>query len=116
MARYLAELYLSKTGSDGLRETAARARSAAEELSREGTPVRFARGLQHRLGSGRLVEVEAHLVVGEEERPHVGRGFPSSASSRRSRSPPPTLRRRLRGRLELPAGLLDLAERRVDMP
>ena len=45
MARYLAELYLSKTGSDGLREAAARARSAAEELSREGTAVRYVRAL-----------------------------------------------------------------------
>ena len=45
MARYLAELYLSKTGSDGLREAAARARSAAEELSREGRPVRYVRAL-----------------------------------------------------------------------
>ena len=45
MARYLAELYLPKTGSDGLRETAAQARSAAEELSREGKPVRYVRAL-----------------------------------------------------------------------
>ena len=45
MARYLAELYLSRTGSDGLRETAARARSAAEELSREGRPVRYLRAI-----------------------------------------------------------------------
>ena len=45
MARYLAELYLSKTGSDGLREAAARARSAADELSREGMPVRYVRAI-----------------------------------------------------------------------
>ncbi|MGH3042341.1 MAG: hypothetical protein ACRDNG_11510 [Gaiellaceae bacterium] len=45
MARYLAELYLSKTGSDGLRETAGRARSAAEELTREGIHVRYVRAL-----------------------------------------------------------------------
>jgi len=45
MARYLAELYLPKTGSDGLREAAARARSAAEELSREGRPVRYVRAI-----------------------------------------------------------------------
>ncbi len=45
MARYLAELYLSKTGSDGLREAAVRARSAAEELSQEGRPVRYVRAI-----------------------------------------------------------------------
>ena len=45
MARYLAELYLPKTGSDGLRETAARARWAALELTREGVPVRHLRAL-----------------------------------------------------------------------
>jgi len=45
MARYLAELYLSKTGSDGLREAAARARSAAQELTLEGIPVRYVRAL-----------------------------------------------------------------------
>lgn len=45
MARYLVELYLPKVGSDGLREAAVRARSAAEELSRQGTPVRYVRAL-----------------------------------------------------------------------
>jgi hypothetical protein len=45
MARYLAELYLPKVSSDGLRQAAVRARSAAEELSREGTPVRYVRAL-----------------------------------------------------------------------
>jgi hypothetical protein len=45
MARYLAELYLPQTGSDGLREAVARARSAAQELTREGAPVRYLRSI-----------------------------------------------------------------------
>jgi mono/diheme cytochrome c family protein len=45
MARYLAELYLSRTSSGGLREAAARARSAAEDMTHEGTPVRYLRAI-----------------------------------------------------------------------
>jgi len=45
MARYLAELYLSHAGSSGLRDAASRARAAAEELNREGTPIRYLRAL-----------------------------------------------------------------------
>ena len=45
MTRYLAELYLSKAQSGGVRDTAERARTAAEELTRQGTPVRYLRAL-----------------------------------------------------------------------
>jgi hypothetical protein len=45
MSRYLAELYLPKTSPDDLREIAVRARAAAEEMTREGTPVRYLRAL-----------------------------------------------------------------------
>jgi mono/diheme cytochrome c family protein len=45
MARYLAELYLSRTNSDGLREAAVRARSAADDMTHEGTPVRYLRAI-----------------------------------------------------------------------
>jgi hypothetical protein len=45
MSRYLAELYLPKTRFDDLREIAVRARSAAEEMTLEGTPVRYLRAL-----------------------------------------------------------------------
>lgn len=45
MSRYLAELYLPRTQSDDLREAAVRACSAAEAMTREGTPVRYLRAL-----------------------------------------------------------------------
>jgi hypothetical protein len=45
VSRYLAELYLPKTSSDDLRAIAVRARSAAEEMTLEGTPVRYLRAL-----------------------------------------------------------------------
>jgi hypothetical protein len=43
MATYLAELYLSHAGSLGLRDDALRARGAADELNRQGTPIRYVR-------------------------------------------------------------------------
>jgi hypothetical protein len=45
MPRYLAELYLPRTGSEGLPEAAVRARSAADEMTREGTPIRYLRAI-----------------------------------------------------------------------
>jgi len=45
VARYLVELYLSRSGAGGLDHAAARARAAAEELSREGVPVRCLRSI-----------------------------------------------------------------------
>lgn len=45
MSRYLAELYLPQSRSGDLREAAVRARSAAEAMTREGTPVRYLRAL-----------------------------------------------------------------------
>jgi Protein of unknown function (DUF4242) len=45
MTRYLAELYLPKAESGGVRDAAERARAAAEDLTREGTPVRYLRAL-----------------------------------------------------------------------
>ena len=45
MARYLVELYLSRTGAGGLDEAAARARAAATELTCEGVPVRYLRSI-----------------------------------------------------------------------
>ena len=45
MSRYLAELYLSKSDSRGLHEAADRARSAAEAMTCEGTPIRYLRAI-----------------------------------------------------------------------
>ena len=45
MTRYLAELYLPKAGTGEVRSAAERARAAAEELSRQGTRVRYVRAL-----------------------------------------------------------------------
>ncbi len=45
MATYLAELYLSHAGSVELRHAATRARAAAAELNRQGTPIRYVRAL-----------------------------------------------------------------------
>ena len=43
MTTFLAELYLSRAGSGELRGAALRARSAAETMTREGTPIRYVR-------------------------------------------------------------------------
>lgn len=45
MPRYLAELYLPRAGRSGLRDAAARARSATEAMTREGTPIRYLRAI-----------------------------------------------------------------------
>lgn len=45
MERYLVELYLTRAGADGLRDAARRARAAAEEMTREGTPIRHLRAI-----------------------------------------------------------------------
>lgn len=45
LATYLVEVYLPKLGGDELPKAAARARSAASEMAREGTPVRFLRSI-----------------------------------------------------------------------
>jgi Protein of unknown function (DUF4242) len=45
MPRYLAELYLPRSGSGSLREAAVRARSTADEMTREGTPIRYLRAI-----------------------------------------------------------------------
>ena len=45
MPRYLAELYLSKASSTSLREAAVRARDTAEEMTLEGSPIRYLRAI-----------------------------------------------------------------------
>jgi hypothetical protein len=45
MATYLAELYLPEASAAELRAAAQRARSAADEMTREGTPIRYLRAL-----------------------------------------------------------------------
>ena len=45
VTRYLAELYLSHAGSVDLHDAASRARAAADELNREGMPIRYLRAL-----------------------------------------------------------------------
>jgi hypothetical protein len=45
MPRYLAELYQSRTSSSSLADAAARARRAAEELTLEGSPIRYLRAI-----------------------------------------------------------------------
>lgn len=41
MAEFLVEMYVSRTDAAAVEQGAARTRLAAEELTREGTPVRF---------------------------------------------------------------------------
>jgi hypothetical protein len=43
MAEYLVELYLSRDGKPDLEGAVARVRAAAQELTREGAPVRYLR-------------------------------------------------------------------------
>jgi hypothetical protein len=45
MPRYLVELYVSRLAAGGLDRAAARARTAAAEVSRLGTPVRYLRSI-----------------------------------------------------------------------
>jgi hypothetical protein len=45
MPRYLAELYVSRSCSGALSETAFRALRAANEMTLEGTPVRYLRAI-----------------------------------------------------------------------
>jgi hypothetical protein len=45
MPRYLAELYLPRADSSNLRAAAARARAAADAMTREGTPIRYLRAI-----------------------------------------------------------------------
>ena len=45
MAQFLVELYLSSTDIDGVERGARRARLAAEQLARTGTPVRYVRSM-----------------------------------------------------------------------
>jgi len=45
MAEFLVELYVSRTDADAVERGAARARLAAEALTREGTPVRYLRSI-----------------------------------------------------------------------
>ena len=45
MAEFIVELYVSRRDLDSVRRGAARARTAAEDLAREGTAVRYVRSL-----------------------------------------------------------------------
>ena len=45
MAEFLVELYVSHTDAGAVELGAARARAAAEDLTREGTPVRYVRSI-----------------------------------------------------------------------
>ena len=45
MKSYVVELYMTAVGSDGLAVAAGRARLAAEQLTREGMPVRYVRSI-----------------------------------------------------------------------
>lgn len=45
MGEFLVELYVSRTDGDSVERRAARARAAAEDLTREGAPVRFLRSI-----------------------------------------------------------------------
>jgi hypothetical protein len=45
VAEFLLELYVSRTDAVAVEEGASRARSAAEQLTREGTPVRYVRSI-----------------------------------------------------------------------
>jgi hypothetical protein len=45
VAKYLVESYMPRAGADAVSDAASRARLAAEELSRAGTPVRYLRSI-----------------------------------------------------------------------
>jgi Protein of unknown function (DUF4242) len=45
MREYLVEVYVPRSGAANVRETAARARATAEQLSAEGTAVRYVRAM-----------------------------------------------------------------------
>jgi hypothetical protein len=45
VAEYLLELYVSRTDGDAIERAAGRARTVSEELTREGTPVRYLRSI-----------------------------------------------------------------------
>lgn len=45
MPEFLVELYLPRTAADAVERSADRARAGAERLTREGTPVGFARSI-----------------------------------------------------------------------
>ena len=45
MAQFLLEFYVSRTDADAVERDAESARRAAEQLTREGTPVRFVRSI-----------------------------------------------------------------------
>jgi hypothetical protein len=45
MPEFLVELYVSRTDTSAVEERSERARRGAEELSREGTPVRYLRSI-----------------------------------------------------------------------
>ncbi len=45
MAEFLVELYVARTDAGAVGVSAARARAAAEELTREGTPVSYVRSI-----------------------------------------------------------------------
>ena len=45
MAEFLVELYVSRADAGAVERGAERARAAAEELTREGTPVRYLRSI-----------------------------------------------------------------------
>lgn len=45
MAEFLLELYVARTDGAGVNDRAESARLAAEELTREGTPVRYVRSI-----------------------------------------------------------------------
>jgi len=45
MATFLAELYFSRASAGELRDAALRARSAAESMTGEGTPIRYLRAI-----------------------------------------------------------------------
>jgi hypothetical protein len=45
MGEFLVEVYVSRTNAGAVRQGAVRVRLAAEELTREGTPVRYLRSI-----------------------------------------------------------------------
>ena len=70
MASYLVELYHPRSRVDQLTEASARLRAAAAELSREGTPVRYLRGLflPEDETCLHLLEADSPEAVGEASR------------------------------------------------
>ena len=94
MPSYLVEVYMPRSRAHEARATAGRARAAADELSREGMPVRYVRTTflpddetcLHLLEAETAEGVEAASSRAEMGRARIVRSFEASVPPRRKRT------------------------------